>query len=154
MSIRIFLSFAMFLLMAIVFCFSWECIVTTVSRALLDTQTFAGSKRPTSDFFQTRTFPTLFLLWPLTSPSPSKFIHRTKLMFNYSNYCLQFFFRQESIVDRLVRGALKVAYERSDSVASGPFPIRYAAFPSNQSMVVAMATHSYIVTRGRKGFEV
>ena len=68
--------------------------------------------------------------------------------------CNVTFFRQSQIAQRLVNGALNVAYERADSVYSGPFPVSYAAFPSNQSMVVALYTHSAIDRRSNRGFEV
>lgn len=57
------------------------------------------------------------------------------------------------IAERLARGALSVAYEQEDVIASGPFPSRYAAFPSNQSLVLAL-DGSALEARSVLGFEV
>ena len=60
---------------------------------------------------------------------------------------------KHDIANRLVQGALSIAYQQKDVLFQGPFPSKYLASPREQTLTLYFAEQS-ISVRNDTGFEV
>lgn len=59
---------------------------------------------------------------------------------------------KHDVVNRLVRGALAIAYQQKNATFRGPFPTRYSA--SGSTLTLYLTPNAHLEKRSNQGFEV